>query len=138
METIEILQLDETDIEFADLLSLHGLTENEGKVLVCIKSLVSVTSDNITQCISMNQSRVSVAVNGLIDKGYVKAEKAVKEEDSGKGRPPMIYSLNKPIHDIIDDIEQNAMQQIDTINESIERLKELSLGTMICEDTEAV
>ena len=132
METVEIEQLDERDIEFADILSRYGFKVNESKVLVCIKSLVSVTSDTITQCTNMNQSVVSVAVNGLIDKGYVKAEKEVREEGCGKGRPSMLYSLNKPIHGIIDDIEQKAMQQIDTINESIEKLKELS------SDTEAV
>ena len=136
METVEIEQLDERDIEFADILSRYGLRVNESKVFVCIKSLVSVTSDTITQCTNMNQSVVSVAVNGLINKGYVKAEKEVKEEGSGKGRPSMIYSLNKPIHGIIDDIEQHAMQQIDTINKSIERLKELSLDIVACEDTE--
>ena len=125
METVEIEQLDERDIEFADIISKHGLTENESKVLVCIKSLVSVTPKTIMQCTGLNQSPVSVCVNGLMDKGYVKAEKGIKEEDSGKGRPPMIYSLNKPIHGIIDDIEQKAMLQIDTINESIKKLKEL-------------
>ena len=129
METVEIEQLDERDIEFADILSRYGLKLNESKVFVCIKSLVSITSDTITQCTNLNQSVVSVAVNGLIEKGYVKAEKGIKEKDSGKGRPPMIYSLNKPIHGIIDDIEQHAMQQIDTIQESIERLKELSSDT---------
>ena len=136
METVEIEQLDERDIEFADIISKHGFTGNESKVLVCIKSLVSVTPKSIMQCTNLNQSVVSVAVNGLMNKGYVKAEKEVKEEGSGKGRPSMIYSLNKPIHGIIDDIEQNAMQQIDTTNESIERLKELSLDTVSREDTE--
>ena len=126
METVEIEQLDERDIEFADILSRYGLRVNESKVFVCIKSLVSVTSDTITQCTNMNQSVVSVAVNGLIDKGYVKAEKEVRKEDSVKGRPPTIYSLNKPIHGIIDDIEQKAMQQIGDINKSIKRLKELA------------
>ena len=136
METVEIEQLDERDIEFADILSRYGFKVNESKVFVCIKSLVGVTSDTITQCTNMNQSVVSVAVNGLIDKGYVKAEKEVREEGCGKGRPSMLYSLNKPIHGIIDDIEQHAMQQIDTVNESIERLKELSLDTVSREDTE--
>ena len=129
METVEIEQLDERDIEFADIISKHGFTGNESKVLVCIKSLVSVTPKSIMQCTGLNQSPVSVCVNGLMDKGYVKAEKEVREEGCGKGRPSMLYSLNKPVHGIIDDIEQHAMQQIDTINESIERLKELSSDT---------
>ena len=136
MELVEIEQLDEKDIEFADIISRYGFTKNESKVFVCIKSLVSVTPKSIMQCTGLNQSPVSICVNGLMDKGYVKAEKGIKEEDSGKGRPPMLYSLNKPIHGIIDDIEQHAMQQIDTINKSIERLKELSLDIVACEDTE--
>ena len=125
METVEIEQLDERDIEFADILSRYGFTENEAKVLVCINSRKSITQKEIMQYASMNQSAISKATNELIDDGYVKAEKEVKEEDSGKGRPSLIYSLNKPMNGIIDDIEKETMQQIEDIKATVERLKEL-------------
>ena len=125
METVEIEQLDERDIEFANIISRYGLTKNESKVLVCINSYVSVTPKEIMQTSGLTQSAVSVAVNGLINKGYVKAEKEIKTVDSGKGRPSFIYSLNKPISDIIDEIEKQTIQQIEGIKESIQRLKEL-------------
>ena len=135
METVEIEQLDERDIEFVDILSRYGFTENEVKVLVCINSYVSVTPKEIMQTSGLTQSAVSVAVNGLIDREYVWVAKSERRPE-GKGRPSSTYSLHRSINDIINDIEQKAMQQIDTINESIERLKELSIGTVIHEDTE--
>ena len=128
METIEIEQLDERDIEFADIISKHGFTENESKVLVCIKNIDSITQKEIMQYTNLNQSQISVVVNKLIEKEYIWIAKSERRLE-GKGRPSSTYSLHKSINDIIDDIEQYAMQQIDTINESIERLKELSSDT---------
>ena len=124
METVEIEQLDERDIEFADIISKYGLTENESKVLVCIKNIDSITQKEIMQYTNLNQSQVSVSLQELILNDYVWVAKSERRLE-GKGRPSSTYSLHKSINDIIDDIEQKAMQQIDTTNESIERLKEL-------------
>ena len=124
METVEIEQLDEKDIEFADIISKHGFTKNESKVLVCIKNIDSITQKEIMQYTTLNQSQVSVSLQELILNDYVWVAKSERRLE-GKGRPSSIYSLHRSINDIIDDIEQSAMQQIDTINESIERLKEL-------------
>ena len=124
METVEIEQLDEMDIEFADILSLYGFTKNESKVFVCIKNIDNITQKEIMQYTNLNQSQVSVSLQELILNDYVWVAKSERRLE-GKGRPSSTYSLHRSINDIIDDIEQHAMQQIDTINESIERLKEL-------------
>ena len=124
METVEIEQLDERDIECVDIISQYGLTENESKVLVCIKNIDSITQKEIMQYTNLNQSQVSVSLQNLIKKEYIWIAKSERRLE-GKGRPPSTYSLHKSINDIIDDIEQKAMQRIDIINESIERLKEL-------------
>ena len=124
MKTVEIEQLDERDIEFADILSRYGFTENESKVLVCIKNIDSITQKEIMQYTNLNQSQISVSLQKLIGKEYIWIAKNERRLE-GKGRPSSTYSLHKSINDIIDDIDQKAMQQIDTTNELIKRLKEL-------------
>ena len=121
METVEIKKLDERDIEFANILSRFGYSQNEGKVLVSIVNDIGITTKGIMQCAGMNQSAVSVAVNRLIKKGIIKAVKGFEE----RGRPAFHYSLNKSINDIINDIEIAQQKQIEQTKEMLERLKEI-------------
>ena len=122
METVEIEQLDERDMEFANIISRHGYTLNEGKALVSIAHDADITTKGIMQCADMNQSAVSVAVNLLIKKGIVKAEKGTEE----RGRPSFHYSLVKSLDDVVFDIETATKTQIEQTKEILERLKEVA------------
>ena len=122
METVEIKKLDEKDIEFVDILSRHGYSINEGKVLVSIAHDTGITTKKIMQCADMNQSAVSVAVNRLIIKGIVKAVKGIEE----RGRPSFHYSLIKSLDDVVSDIEIATKTQIEQTKETLERLKEVA------------
>ena len=122
METVEIKKLDERDIEFANIISRYGYTLNEGKVLVSIAHDDGITTKGIMQCADMNQSAVSIAVNRLIKKSIVKAEKGTEE----RGRPAFHYSLVKSINDIINDIEITQQKQIEQTKEALEKLKEIA------------
>ena len=122
METVEINKLDERDIEFVNILSRFGYSQNEGKVLVSIVHDTGITTKGIMQCADMNQSAVSVSVNRLIEKGIVKAEKGTEE----RGRPAFHYSLVKSLDDVVFDIETATKTQIEQTKQILNRLKEMS------------
>lgn len=123
MKKIEIAQLDETDMEFADIFVKNGFSWKTAKTIVAIKELGEASTKEIMQYTNLAQPEVSLATRDLITKGYVKIE-LVKRE--GKGRPHKVYTFSKDISNIISDIEKNALKNIEDINKSIERLKELS------------
>ena len=122
METVEIKKLDERDIEFVNILSRFGYSQNEGKVLVSIAHDAGITTKGIMQCADMNQSAVSVTANRLIEKGIVKAVKGIEE----RGRPAFHYSLVKSLNDVVFDIETATKTQIEQTKEALERLKEVA------------
>ena len=56
----------------------------------------------------MRQSEVSLAMRYLVDQGWIRSRENVGES---RGRPMKIYGLAKPIHEIMDCIENEKKNE---------------------------
>jgi len=112
-------QQDERTIElFAEL----GMPKNLAKTLLYVSQCDECRSADIEQATRLRQPEVSVAMQQLIDKGWIKKRDMKKK---GKGRPVHIYKLTYPLQNIIKNFEEEKTKEIDTIRNDLTELKEL-------------
>jgi len=110
---------DERTIElFAEL----GMPKNLAKTLLYVSQCDECRSADIEQGTKLRQPEVSVAMQQLLDKGWIKKRDLKKK---GKGRPVHIYKLTFPINSIIKNFEEEKIQEIDSIKKDLSELKEL-------------
>jgi predicted transcriptional regulator len=114
-------QLDDKDIECANLLRQTGFRMCVAKVIVSLKTK-SKTQKEIARCIDANQGDISVALRELISKNLVNISETIHD---GVGRPYNKYIL-VALSDVIDTIEKAITQKYENEQAMIERLKELT------------
>jgi len=117
-----VRRLDETDLQFADVLTSLGVKKNVATLLAYLKNVDEAVSRDIEISTGLRQPEVSIAMCALRQKGWI-SERDVK--GAGKGRPNTIYSLSTHIADIIRHYEELKQRDAEKIKESIERLKAL-------------
>jgi len=101
----------EREDEFANLLIQIGTRKNVAKALVFLASTQEATTGEIEHGADMRQPEVSLAMKCLTQLGFV-----------NKGRPVKIYTLAKPLTEILEFIEKGKQ---DEIRKRLERVKEL-------------
>lgn len=112
-------QQDERAIElFAEL----GMPKNLAKTLLYVSQCDECRSADIEQGTRLRQPEVSVAMQQLLDKGWIKKRDLKKK---GKGRPVHIYKPTYPLQSIIKNFEDEKVQEIDTIRKDLSELKTL-------------
>jgi len=95
--------------EFVRLLVSLGIQKNIAKVLVYLASAGDVTSRQMERGGDLRQPEVSLAMRYLSERNWVRSYDA---GTTGKGRPIRIYSLARPIEDIIGDIEEEKQREL--------------------------
>jgi len=103
---------------FAEL----GMPKNLAKTLMYISNVDECRSAEIEQGTKLRQPEVSIVMQQLQEKGWIKKRDLKKK---GKGRPVHIYKLTSPIENIIRNFEQEKIQEIDTIKKELNELKTL-------------
>jgi predicted transcriptional regulator len=98
----------EKEEEFANLLIKIGIKKNIAKVLVFLAKTPEATSRAIERGIDMRQPEISTALKYLMDWEWIRSRESPSEN---KGRPTKIYELAKPIHEIIDCIENEKKSE---------------------------
>lgn len=117
MEMKHLVDFTENDDQFAEILVKTGLKKNYAKVLVYLAKNKNLTSRDIERGTDLRQPEVSIAINHLRKRGWVKISNLLTEN---KGRPVKLYTLHVSILDILNEIEseksEDFQQYIDLLN----------------------
>ena len=97
-----------------------GMKKNTSKVLVFIALNSGTTSENIERAMRLRQPDVSVSVQELYDLGWLGR---VSVRGTGKGRPKYVYTLSKPLSEIVNEIEKGEKEKIRKIEENLRQMR---------------
>lgn len=125
MKESTVKVLDDKDLEFAETLRSLGVQRNVAILITYLANVEEASSRDIEMGSNLRQPEVSIAMRALRENDWV-SEKEVRR--GGKGRPMKVYSLLKPIDEIIRHFEEEKQQESVQTMESIQKLKELISG----------
>jgi predicted transcriptional regulator len=114
--------LDENDERAVELFADLGMPKNLAKTLIYISQCDECKSSDVEQGANLRQPEVSIAMQELRKKGWAKKRDLKKK---GKGRPVHVYTLTKPLPDILHTFEQEKMEQVENIKTNLESLQTL-------------
>ena len=116
------LQFSQGEEEIADLFWDIGLKRNVARVLVLMIRDVDLTSRDMERICDLRQPEVSVALNDLMKRKWVKDVRQVRE---GKGRPIMIYHLVRSLDDILEELKKAIVGDYEEKLKEIEKVREI-------------
>jgi predicted transcriptional regulator len=99
-----------------------GMPRNLAKTLMYISNVDECRSAEIERQANLRQPEVSVAMQELQKRGWIKKRDLKKK---GKGRPVHIYKLNQPINQIVKKFEQEKLKEIEHVRNDLTALKSL-------------
>ena len=114
--------LDERDEKAVQLFAELGMPRNLAKTLMYISQVDECKSSEVEQGANLRQPEISVAMQELRKNGWAKKRDLKKK---GKGRPVHVYTLTKPIAQILDTFEKEKLRQVDTIKNDLTDLREI-------------
>jgi len=114
--------LDKQDEKAIHLFAELGMPRNLAKTLMYISQVEECRSAEIERGADLRQPEVSVAMQELQKKGWIKRRDIKKK---GKGRPVHIYKLIAPLDNILKTFENEKIEEINTVKKDISDLKEL-------------
>ncbi len=115
-------RLTSRDKKIVDVFADLGVPRNLAKTLMYISQVDECRSSDIERGAGLRQPEVSVAMQELRRRGWVSRRNQKKE---GKGRPIYVYKLEASLTDILKDIEQEKLEEVNSIKRDIEELKTL-------------
>ena len=125
MKNHKIHNLSPRDKKIVKVFSELGMPRNLAKTLMYISQVDECRSAEIEHGANLRQPEVSVAMQLLQDKGWVRRRDLKKK---GKGRPVHIYSLTSSIDHIVKNFEKDKVKEIDSIKKDLSELKTLING----------
>ena len=125
MKQKNVYMLDKDDDKAIQLFVKLGMPKNLAKTLLYISQFDESKCADVEQVTDMRQPEVSVAMQELRKRGWVKKRDLKKK---GKGRPVHIYKLTKPLPQILKNFEQEKMKQVETIKQDLTELQTLIKG----------
>ncbi|MEM0493098.1 MAG: ArsR family transcriptional regulator [Candidatus Thermoplasmatota archaeon] len=103
---------------FAEL----GMPMNLAKTLLYISKVDECRSKDIENATKLLQPQVSIAVQELQKKGWIKKQERKKK---GKGRPVHYYHLNKSLLELLKIFENEKNDEIENIKKNLSELQQL-------------
>jgi len=116
------LVLDDKDNKAVQLFTGLGVPRNLAKTLMYISQVDECRSADVEQAADLRQPEVSIAMQELHKRGWVKRRNLKKE---GKGRPVHIYTPTMNLSDILKTFEQEKLKEVDAIKNDISELKNI-------------
>ena len=101
-----------------------NMNKNEAKCLIYIADKGDVKSRELEGSLALRQPEVSIAVQNLRKKGWIKKEEVKKK---GKGRPSHVYNLKKPIEDIMNDVIKEIEKKIKELKDGKRKVRDLTI-----------
>ncbi len=108
MKEKNVLYFTDEEEEFANLLIEIGTRKNIAKVLVFLANTPEASSHEIERGIDLRQPEVSMAMRSLSEKGWIRSREVSAET---LGRPTKIYTLARPITEIMNSIETEKKEE---------------------------
>ena len=122
MKKGKLYKLNNQDRKIIKVFSDLGMPHNLAKTLMYISQVDECRSAEIEHGANLRQPEVSVAMQELLRRGWVKKRDLKKK---GKGRPVHIYKLSSPIDKIIGSFETQKTKEIDIIKKDLDELRNL-------------
>jgi len=122
MENNKSPKITQQDDKVIKIFTELGMPKNFAKTLLYISQVDECKSADVEQGTRLRQPEVSVVMQQLMKKGWIKKRDLRKK---GKGRPIHIYKLTCPLGSIIETFEQEKMLQIEKIKGDIAELKNI-------------
>jgi len=122
MRESKVYAFNKQDEKAIHLFAELGMPRNLAKTLMYISQVEECRSAEIERGADLRQPEVSVAMQELQKKGWIK-QRDIKKK--GKGRPVHIYKLTAPLDNIIKTFEKEKIEEINTVKKDISDLKEL-------------
>jgi predicted transcriptional regulator len=118
MKQKNVYMLDDDDGKAIQLLVKLGMPKNLVKTLLCVSQFDECKCVDIEQATGMHQPEVSVAMQELRRRGWVKKQDLKK----GKGRPVHIYNTTAHLSEILTAFEQEKLKEIESFENDISTL----------------
>lgn len=114
--------LDEKDNEAVKLFSELGMPKNLAKTLMYVSEAKECSSRDIEQSTDLRQPEVSVAMQELRKRGWVKKRNLKKK---GKGRPVHLYKPSTNLSEILKAFEQEKLREVRSVEKDLSKLKNI-------------
>ena len=115
-------KFDSKDEKVIKIFTELGMPRNMAKTLMYISNVDEWRSAEIEHNANLRQPEVSVAMQELQKRGWIKKRDLRKK---GKGRPVHLYSLTSPIDQIVKTFEEEKLKEINEVKKDLDELKNL-------------
>ncbi|MFW5895606.1 MAG: MarR family transcriptional regulator [archaeon] len=119
--------IEDDERKFTEILKKVDLKKKDTLCLLFIAKNNGVKSKKLEKETNLRQPEVSISVQNLREKGWVKKGKV---ETEGKGRPTHVYKLNKPFQKIVSEILKKFDSKIEELEQDKTKIKELTLSIL--------
>jgi predicted transcriptional regulator len=122
MKQKNVYTLDKDDDKAVQLFVKLGMPKNLAKTLLYISQFDECKCADIEQATDMRQPEVSIAMQELHRRGWVKKRDLKKK---GKGRPVHIYKPTVHLSEILKNFEKEKFKEVERIKNDISLLKNI-------------
>jgi predicted transcriptional regulator len=122
MKQKNVYTLDNDERKAIQLFVNLGMPKNLAKTLLYVSQIDECRCSDIERSTDMRQPEVSVAMQELRRRGWVKKRDLRKE---GKGRPVHIYRTSTDLSEILKIFEQEKLKEVENVKNDISSLKNI-------------
>ena len=122
MKQKNVYVLDNIDGKAIQLFVKMGMPKNLAKTLLYVSQFDECKCADVEQATDMRQPEVSIAMQELRRRGWVKKQDLKKK---GKGRPVHIYSTTTHLSEILSAFEQEKLKEVESFKNNISTLKNI-------------
>ena len=122
MKQKDVYKLDNDDRKAIQLFVKLGMPKNLAKTLLYISQFNECKCADFEQGTDMRQPEVSIAMQELRRRGWVKKQDLKKK---GKGRPVHIYKTTSNLSEILKTFEQEKLKEVENVKSDISALKNI-------------
>lgn len=125
MKTEEIEVMSKKEEELVEVLQRLEFGRYTAKTLVYMLVKKTARRKDIERATDLSQPEVSIGTMELRNLGILSKRDAPKK---GKGRPKLVYALNKPVSEVKDFLIKRSQEKIKKIERDLELLETLIDG----------
>jgi predicted transcriptional regulator len=122
MKQKNVYVLDNDDGKAIQLFVRLGMPKNLAKTLLYVSQFDECKCADVEQGTDMRQPEVSVAMQELRRRGWIKKRDLRTE---GKGRPVHIYKTTTDLSEILKIFEQEKLKEVENVKNDISVLKDI-------------
>lgn len=122
MKQKNVFALDKDDDKAVQLFVKLGMPKNFAKTLLYISQFDECKCADVEQGTDMRQPEVSIAMQELRKRGWVKKRDLKKK---GKGRPVHLYESTVGLSEILKIFEQEKLKEVETVKNDISKLENI-------------